>query len=157
MIIPEAMLPKWVLCWAELIAAFHLYFLERGFVAECRQPLCYSGQWIQDNSMQKWWKLCVQIQRQDFLGPGILVVTKMPLGLAKEQHQLFSRHLGKWEENAGAGNFKTANLSERWGCNPGKSGQDPHKRNENSHFSPQWLGKWPRNVSCDMCSLNFPV
>lgn len=34
-IIPAAMLPKWVLCWAELIAAFHLYFLERGFVAEC--------------------------------------------------------------------------------------------------------------------------
>lgn len=34
-IIPIAMLPKWVFHWAELIAAFHLYFLGRGFVADC--------------------------------------------------------------------------------------------------------------------------
>lgn len=99
----EAMLPKWVLCWAELIAAFHLCFLERGFVTECQQMLWYSGQWVQDNSMQKWWKLCVQSQRQDLLGAGILIVTKMPLGLAKEQYQPCSRHSGKREENVGVG------------------------------------------------------
>lgn len=136
-IIPAAMLPKWVLCWAELIAAFHLYFLERGFVAECpadAAPLETSGPKNQHA------KVMGGVNPQAGL-PWLCRPdggTQAPLGLAEEQSPPCSRPSAKGEGNAGWGNFKVPNL--RGGVTiPASHAKLPG-------FSPR-LWKWPRCMS----------
>lgn len=106
-IIPIAILSKWVFHWAELIAAFHLCFLERGFVAECPADTVLLRTLGPKNQHAKVMGGANPQARLPWPCHAASN-TQKPSGLAEEQPQSCFSPSARWEGNLGGGELHSS-------------------------------------------------
>lgn len=133
------MLPKWVLHWAELIVAFHLYFLEREFLIEWLADVVLLGTEGPKNQHAK--VMGGMNPQGDSLGPAILIVTHKCLwGWPRSRVSPAPGPLKSEKEMEGGGTSQKQIL-----VRGGVAIHTSHAKLPS--FSPQWLWKWLRHMS----------